>query len=91
MAALRFISGTVTNGGTLFAAGVGDLVEIASGAVVNGGLALIGNGIVDIAGSSGEGVRFLALRAPFAFLRRGHDPRALPNTRNWRQHGHHSD
>jgi hypothetical protein len=54
------VSGTVTNGGTLFASATGDLIEIASGAVVNGGVALIGNGIVDIAGSSGESVRFLS-------------------------------
>jgi hypothetical protein len=54
------VSGTVTNGGTLFASAAGDLVEIASGAVVNGGVALIGNGIVDIAGSSGESVKFLS-------------------------------
>src|SRR5262249_25967831 len=53
-------SGTVTNGGTLFASGTDSLVEIASGAVVNGGLALIGNGIVGIAGSSGESVKFLS-------------------------------
>jgi hypothetical protein len=54
------VSGTVTNAGTLFASGTGTLVEIASGAVVNGGVALIGDGIVDIAGSSGESVRFLS-------------------------------
>ena len=36
------------------------LVEIASGAVVNGGVALIGDGIVEIAGSSGESVKFLS-------------------------------
>ena len=54
------VSGTVTNGGTLFASAAGDLIEIASGAVVNGGVALIGNGIVDIAGSSGESVKFLS-------------------------------
>ena len=54
------MSGTVTNGGTLFASAAGDLIEIASGAVVNGGVAQIGNGIVDIAGSSGESVKFLS-------------------------------
>ena len=54
------VSGTVTNGGTLFASAAGDLIEITSGAVVNGGVALIGNGIVDFAGSSGESVRFLS-------------------------------
>jgi filamentous hemagglutinin len=54
------VSGTVTNGGTLFASAAGSLVEIASGAVVNGGVALIGDGVVDIAGSSGESVKFLS-------------------------------
>ena len=54
------VSGTVSNGGTLFASAAGDLIEIASGAVVNGGVALIGNGIVEIAGSSGENVKFLS-------------------------------
>jgi hypothetical protein len=54
------VSGTVTNGGTLFASGLGSLIQIESGAVVNGGVALIGNGIVEIAGSSGENVRFLS-------------------------------
>ena len=54
------VSGTVTNGGTLFASATGDLIEIASGAVVNGGVALIGDGIVEFAGSSGESVRFLS-------------------------------
>ena len=54
------VSGTVANGGTLFATGLGSLIEIASGGVVNGGVALIGDGIVDIAGSSGESVRFLS-------------------------------
>ena len=54
------VSGTVSNGGTLFASAAGDLIEIASGAVVNGGVALIGNGIVEIAGSSGESVKFLS-------------------------------
>jgi hypothetical protein len=54
------VSGTVTNGGTLFASAAGSVIEIASGAVVNGGVALIGDGIVDIAGSSGESVRFLS-------------------------------
>jgi hypothetical protein len=54
------VSGTVTNGGTLFASATGDLIEIASGAVVNGGVAQIGNGIVEIAGSSGESVKFLS-------------------------------
>jgi len=56
-----FISGTVSNGGTLFANSVGDEVSITLGAVVNGGVALINNGIVKIAGSSSESVKFLPL------------------------------
>ncbi len=55
-----FIFGTVTNGGTLFAISSGGEVAITVGAVVNGGVALIGRGIVDIAGSSGESVKFLS-------------------------------
>ena len=54
------VSGTVTNGGTLFASGSGSLVEIASGAVVNGGIAEVGNGIVEIKSGSNESVDFLA-------------------------------
>ena len=54
------VSGTVTNSGMLFASGSGSLVEIASGAVVNGGIAMVGNGIVDIQGSSNENVKFLS-------------------------------
>ena len=61
-AALWSSCGTVTNGGTLFANSAGDQVAIAIGAVVNGGVALIGDGIVDIAGSSGESVKFLSTR-----------------------------
>ena len=52
------VSGTVSNGGTLFANSAGDQVSITLGAVVNGGVALINNGIVKIAGSSGESVKF---------------------------------
>ena len=48
------VSGSVSNGGTLFANSAGDQVSITLGAVVNGGVALINNGIVKIAGSSGE-------------------------------------
>jgi autotransporter passenger strand-loop-strand repeat protein len=55
------VSGTVSNGGTLFANSAGDQVSITLGAVVNGGVALINNGIVKIAGSSGESVKFLPL------------------------------
>ena len=56
-----FVAGTVSNGGTLFANSAGDEVSIMLGAVVNGGVALINNGIVKIAGSSGESVKFLPL------------------------------
>ena len=52
------VSGTVTNGGTLYASGSGSLVEIASGAVVNGGIVEVGNGIVDIVASGKETVSF---------------------------------
>jgi hypothetical protein len=55
------VAGTVSNGGTLFANSAGDQVSIMLGAVVNGGVALINNGIVKIAGSSGESVKFLPL------------------------------
>ncbi len=54
------INGAVPNFGKLFASGAHSLVEIASGAVVNGGVAEVGNGLVDILGSSGENVTFLA-------------------------------
>jgi hypothetical protein len=54
------VSGTVTNGGTLFASAAGDLIEIVSGAVVNGGVAEVGDGLVKILGSSGENVSFLS-------------------------------
>ena len=59
------MSGAVTNGGTLFASASGSLVEIASGAVVNGGVALIGDGIINIAGSSGgHGRLYIASARP---------------------------
>ncbi len=54
------VSGTVTNGGTLYASASHSLVEIASGAVVDGGIAEVGNGIVEIRGPSSEEVNFLA-------------------------------
>jgi len=54
------VSGTITNGGRLYASGSGSLIEIASGAVVNGGVADVGNGIVDIQGASSENVSFLS-------------------------------
>src|SRR6202035_3341225 len=54
------VSGTVSNSGTLFASGSGSVLKIASGAVVNGGVAKVGNGIVDILGASSENVTFQA-------------------------------
>jgi hypothetical protein len=54
------VSGTVTNSGTLFASGSGSLLEIANGAVVSGGVVKVGNGVVDIQGSSNENVTFQA-------------------------------
>jgi hypothetical protein len=54
------VTGTVTNGGTLFASGSGSVIQIASGAVVNGGLAEVGDGLVAILGSSSENVKFLS-------------------------------
>src|SRR6185312_13382799 len=45
------ISGVVTNSGTLFASGARSLIDIVGGATVTGGgIARIGNGIVDIEG-----------------------------------------
>jgi autotransporter passenger strand-loop-strand repeat protein len=49
---------SANSGGALFASGVNSLIDIVG--VVNGGVALIGDGIVEIAGSSGENVRFLS-------------------------------
>ena len=54
------VTGTVTNGGTLFASGSGSLIEIVSGAVVNGGVAEVGDGLVAFLGSSSENVSFLS-------------------------------
>jgi autotransporter passenger strand-loop-strand repeat protein/T5SS/PEP-CTERM-associated repeat protein len=54
------VSGSVSNSGTLFASGSGSMVEIASGAVISGGVAEVGNGIVDIEGGSSENVTFQA-------------------------------
>jgi hypothetical protein len=54
------VSGTVINSGTLFASGSGSLLELASGAVVSGGIAKVGNGIVNIQGASSENVAFQA-------------------------------
>jgi Glycosyl hydrolase family 12 len=46
------LSGNVSNSGTLFASGAHSLIEIAGAAVVNGGgIAEVGNGIIDIAAS----------------------------------------
>jgi autotransporter passenger strand-loop-strand repeat protein len=55
-----FVSGTVTNSGTLFASGSLSLVQITSGAVVNGGAVKIGNGTIEIQGSGSEIVTFQA-------------------------------
>jgi hypothetical protein len=52
------VSGSVTNGGTLFASGAGSLIDIVG--VVNGGIAEVGDGIVEIAGSGSESIRFLS-------------------------------
>jgi hypothetical protein len=54
------VAGTLTNGGTLFASGSGSLIEIVSGAVANGGVAEVGDGLVAILGSSSENVNFLS-------------------------------
>ena len=54
------ITGIVKNFGTLFASGSISVIQIVSGAVVTGGLAKIGDGIVSIAASSSENVAFLA-------------------------------
>ena len=53
------MNGSVRNSGTLFASGSSSLLEIVSGAVVSGGVAKVGNGIVEIQGASGENVTFL--------------------------------
>ena len=54
------VSGTVTNGGTLFASGLDSLIQIAGGAHVSGGTAVVGDGIVAIAASgSTENVSFM--------------------------------
>jgi fibronectin-binding autotransporter adhesin len=54
------VSGTVVNSGTLIARGAGSLVEIASGAVVDGGVVKIGNGIVDVLAGGSARVAFLS-------------------------------
>jgi hypothetical protein len=54
------LAGKVTNGGTLFASGSGSLIKIVNGAVVHGGVAEVGNGLVAILGSSSENVSFLS-------------------------------
>jgi len=46
------VSGTLTNGGTLFADAGGGLLEIASGAVVKGGVVEINNGDVELLSGS---------------------------------------
>ncbi len=54
------LSGTVTNSGTLLASASHSLVEITSGAVVNGGVLEVGNGIVDIQSGGSANVTFLS-------------------------------
>ena len=55
------VSGTLVNsGGTVFASGVGGVVEIVSGAVVNGGIVEVGSGTVDIHSGGTANVVFLA-------------------------------
>jgi hypothetical protein len=55
------VSGTVVNsGGTLFASGAQSLIEISRGAVVNGGVVEVGNGIVDIQSGGSANVTFLS-------------------------------
>jgi hypothetical protein len=54
------VTGTVHNSGILLASGSGSRIEIVSGAVVNGGVAEVGDGLVAILGSSSENVTFLS-------------------------------
>ena len=51
------VSGTVANAGKLLASAAGGLIDIVG--VVNGGVTVIGNGKVEIAGASSENVSFL--------------------------------
>ena len=52
------INGAVKNEAALYASAAGSLIDI--NGVVNGGVAVVGNGTVEIGGSSGEGVKFLS-------------------------------
>jgi hypothetical protein len=54
------VSSTLNNGGTLFASGAGSLVDIVG--VVNRGIAEVGDGIIESAGSGSESVKFLSTR-----------------------------
>ena len=54
------VSGTVNNGGTLYALSSGGVVEVTSGAVVKGGVVEIGNGIVDVQSGGSTSVTFLS-------------------------------
>ena len=54
--ATLILSGTVVNSGALFASGSDSLLKIEG--VVSGGVAGVGNGVVEIAGSSRENVTF---------------------------------
>jgi xanthine/uracil permease len=70
------VTGTVTNGGTLFASGSGSLIQVAS-------FAEVGDGLVAILGSSSENVKFLSTgNGGLAIARLRHGPGA----RVWR-HG----
>ena len=52
------VSGTVSNGGTLYAASSGGMIEILSGATIKGGIVEVGNGLVEIVASGSEGIVF---------------------------------
>ena len=52
------VSGTLSNGGTLYAVSSGGMIEIASGATVSGGTIEVGNGVVAIDASGSEAVLF---------------------------------
>jgi len=54
------VSGIIGNSGTFFASAPGGLVEVASGAVVNGGIVKVGNGIVDVLSGGTANVAFLS-------------------------------
>jgi hypothetical protein len=55
------VSGKVANFGTLIASALGGLLEIDSSAVVNGGAATIGNGVIDVLAGGLTNISFLSL------------------------------